>query len=94
MKQITVDLHLTKKPGNLVAAVADVLLDLADVGSIKISGFRVMLPDGKPAWVAPPARQGEKTWFDVIGLKGPLKRLVEGAVLKEYERVKASTSRQ
>lgn len=85
IKEITVTLNLTKKPGNLVAAVADVTIDLGEAGTIKLCGFRIMRPDGKPLWVAPPARQGERTWFDVVVLRGPLKKLVETAVLKEYE---------
>lgn len=93
IKEITVTLNLTKKPGNLVAAVADVTLDLGEAGTIKMSGFRVMRPDGKPVWVAAPARQGERTWFDVVVLKGAVKKLVDSAVLQEYQHGKP-TSRE
>ena len=88
IKEITVNVNLTKKPGN-VAAVADATLDLGDAGTVKMCGFRVMVPDGKPAWVASPARKGEKTWFDNIILKGPVEKLVKAAILKEFERIKA-----
>jgi DNA-binding cell septation regulator SpoVG len=85
IKEISVRLNLTKKPGNLVAAVADVSLDLADAGTIKLCGFRVMRPDGKPVWIAPPARRGEKSWFDVVRLQGPIKKAIESVILREYE---------
>ena len=58
IKEILVTLNLTKKPGNIVAAVADVTLEFEQEGSVKLCGFRVMVPDGKPPWVSPPARQG------------------------------------
>ena len=90
VKAISVKLNLTKKPGNIVAAVGDVTVDLGEAGSMKLCGFRVMLPDGKPPWVACPARQGEKTWFDVVMLKGLLKKLVEAAVLDDFERLRKS----
>ena len=90
---ISVSLNLTKKPGNLVAAVADVTLDLGDAGSIKLCGFRVLRPDAKPVWVAAPARHGEKAWFDTVVLKGSIKKLVEARVLDEYQRVTQTASR-
>jgi hypothetical protein len=61
---------------------------LGEQGSMTICGYRVMVPDGKPPWVSPPARQGKSSWFDVVTLRGPIKRLVETAVLQEFERAK------
>ena len=84
--EISATLVLTRKPNNLVAAVADVALDLAEAGTIKICGFRVMRPDGKPVWIAPPARQGERVWFDTVRFSGPIKKAVETVVLREYQR--------
>ena len=90
VKAISAKLNLTKKPGNIVAAVGDVTVDLGEAGSLKLCGFRVMLPDGKPPWVASPARHGETTWFDVVILKGGIKKLVDAAVLDDFERLRKS----
>jgi hypothetical protein len=87
LKNITVKLNLTKKAGNVVAAIGDVTLDFAELGCIKLCGFRVLVPDGKPPWVAPPARHGERAWFDTVVLQGSIKKLVATAVVKEYERM-------
>jgi DNA-binding cell septation regulator SpoVG len=94
IKEISATLVLTRKAGNLVAAVADVSLDLGEAGTIKVCGFRVMRPDGKPVWVAAPARHGEKAWFDTVRLYGPLKKAVETVVLREYERATQAASRK
>jgi hypothetical protein len=48
-----------------------------------------MVPDdGRPPWASPPARRGKSSWFDVVTLGGPIKSLVETAVLQEFERAK------
>jgi len=84
VREITVHLNLTWKPG-IVAAVGDITLDLADAGSIEMSGYRVMQSDGKPPWVSMPARKSDKGhWFPTVNLRGPVKKLVETAVLQEY----------
>jgi DNA-binding cell septation regulator SpoVG len=84
VREITVNLNLTRKPGN-IAAVGDVTLDLADAGSIEMSGYRVMQSDGKPPWVSMPARKSDKGhWFDTVKLRGPVKKAVETALLQEY----------
>jgi DNA-binding cell septation regulator SpoVG len=93
LKEITVKLNLTKRAGNVVAAIGDVTLDFAEMGSIKLCGFRVLVPDGKPLWVAPPARHGERAWFDTIVLQGAIKKLVTTAVVKEYEQMGQAASR-
>lgn len=94
LKEISSTLTLTKKPGNLVAAVADVTLNLGEEGTIKHCGYRVMRPEGKPIWVAPPARHGERAWFDTVRLSGPVKQAVESVILREYERVTQSAARK
>jgi hypothetical protein len=95
VKDVAVKLNLTKssKPGNIIGAVGDVTLDFGELGSIKLCGFRVLVPDGKPPWVAPPARHGERAWFDTIVLQGSIKKLVTTAVVKEYERMTQAVSR-
>jgi hypothetical protein len=89
IKEIAVKLVPTKDPGKIVAAVADVDLQLGDEGSMMICGYRVMVPDdGRPPWASPPARRGKSSWFAVVSLRGPIKPLVETAVLQEFERAK------
>jgi hypothetical protein len=83
---VSVNLNLSKKPGNIVRAFVDVTLSLGDGGTMKLCGFRVLVPDGKPPWVSPPARHGERAWFDTVILKGPVKKLVDTAVIKEFEK--------
>lgn len=48
IEEISATVTLMKKPGNFVAAVADVTLDLGEEGTIKHCGYRVMRPEGKP----------------------------------------------
>ena len=86
IQNISVSLNLSKKAENIVRAFADVTLDFGDGGSAKLCGFRVLVPDGKPLWVSAPARHGEKAWFDTVILKGAVKKLVDTAVIKEFER--------
>ena len=90
VKGISAKLNPTKNPGNIVAAVGDVTIDLGDAGTATLCGYRIMLPDGKPPWVSAPARHGERAWFDTIILKGPVKKMVESAVLDEYDRLRKS----
>jgi hypothetical protein len=86
LKDVSVNLNLSKKEGNTVRAFADVVLDFGEIGSVKLSGFRVLVPDGKPAWVSAPARHGTTSWFDIVTLKGQLKKLVDAAVLEIFEK--------
>lgn len=86
---------------NAVRAIADVALDVvADgtSGKIVIHGVRVMHSDnGKGPWISFPAKQGQKTWFDIVIVSGALhKRICEallvwyGQELEEHERSQAS----
>ena len=86
IQNVTVNLTLSKKPENVVRAFADATLDFGDGGSVKLCGFRVIVPDGKAPWISAPARHGERQWFDLVVLKGAVKKLVDAAILKEYER--------
>ena len=92
LKDVSVKMTLSKKPDNIVRAFADVTLDFGD-GSVKMCGFRVLVPDGKPPWVSAPARHGEKAWFDMVVLKGAVKKLVDTAVIKEYEQVSQAAAK-
>jgi hypothetical protein len=86
IKEVSVKLHRTKEAGNNIGAIADLELQLAsNQGSIGITGFRVMVPDGKAPWVSPPARQGKTRWFDSVTFKGPVKKLVDTAILQEFD---------
>jgi len=93
IKEISVALKLIDKPSNAVKAVGDVTIDFGEAGSIEVSGFRVIERDGKPAWVSPPSRQGKTVWFEVVRLRGPIKALVETAILKRYEQDRKSHSK-
>jgi hypothetical protein len=90
IKRISVKLNPTKNAGNVVAAVGDVTIDLGEAGSAKLCGYRVMVPDGKPPWVSAPARHGERAWFDTVILKGPVKKMVEAAVLDAFDQLRKS----
>lgn len=85
LTDITVKIKLIDKPSNAVKAVADVVIDFGEAGSIEASGFRLIRQDGKPPWVSPPSRQGKTTWFEVLRFRGPIKDLAEKAILKRYE---------
>jgi hypothetical protein len=83
--EIEIKLRLTTKPESKVAAHADVVLSLPD-GKIQLNSFCIFRPNGKPAWVAPPATKGEKKFFPLIALSGEIRKRVEAAVLAEYEK--------
>ncbi len=93
IKDVSVNLTLSKKADNIVRAFADVTLDFGDGGSAKLCGFRVLVPDGKAPWVSAPARHGEKAWFDTVVLKGAVKKLVDTSVIKEFERISQAVKR-
>ncbi len=93
IQNVSVNLTLSKKPENIVRAFADVTLDFGDGGSVRLCGFRVIAPDGKPPWISAPARHGEKAWFDTVILKGSIKKLVDTAVIREFERTSQAVKR-
>jgi hypothetical protein len=95
IEEIAVKLVPTKDPGKIVAALADVDLQLGEQGSMRICGYRVIVPDdGRPPWASPPARRGKSSWFQVVTLRGPIKPLVETAVLLEFERAKKTAPQE
>jgi hypothetical protein len=93
IQDVSVNLTLSKKAENIVRAFADVTLHFGDRGSAKLCGFRVLVPDGKPPWVSAPARHGEKAWFDTVILKGAVKKLVDTAVIQEFQRASQAVKR-
>jgi DNA-binding cell septation regulator SpoVG len=83
--EIEIKLRHSTKPESKIAAHADVVLSLTE-GKIQLNSFCVFKPNGKPAWVAPPATKGEKRFFPLIVLSGDIRKRVEQAILAEYER--------
>lgn len=83
--EISVKVRLFTKPDRKVAAFADVVLELSE-GKIELHSLSVFRPNGKPAWVAPPAAKGEKRFFPYYVLSGEIRKSIESAVLAEYER--------
>ena len=85
IKQVAVQMRMIDKPSNAVKSICDVAIHFEEVGSIELSGFRV-IDNGKGRWVSPPCRQGQTRWFDLVKLTGAVKSAVEQAILREYER--------
>jgi hypothetical protein len=61
------------------------VLALAE-GKIQLNSFCIFKPNGKPAWVAPPATKGEKRYFPLIVLSGDIRKQIEQAILTEFEK--------
>jgi DNA-binding cell septation regulator SpoVG len=91
MKQdaISIQMRLSARPDSKVRAFADVTIPLGDDGTVTVLGFSVLEGDGRPARVMAPARKGQKAWFDTVQLTGKIRQVVDEAVLKDYERMKA-----
>ncbi len=85
---VSVDLRLADK-GKL-KAFADVTIALGDYGTLTCQGYSVFDDSAEGPRVAPPARKGNSRYFDVVTLNGEIRRLVEAAVIAEYERQKPS----
>ena len=82
---VAVDLRLSGKTDSKVKAFADVTIPLGKEGIVKISGFSVIQSDSDPR-VVPPARKGQFRYFDTVALIGPIRHIVDEAVIAEYER--------
>jgi hypothetical protein len=82
--EISVKVRRSTKPDSKVVAHADVVLERPE-GTIRLNSFCVFKPNGKPAWVAPPATKGERKFFPLIVLTGEIRKRVEAAILAEYE---------
>jgi len=83
--EIFVDVRLVSKAESKVLAHASVTLALGPEGQLAVDGFSV-LDSGKGAWVAPPARKGDRRFFPVVTLTGKVRADVERAILAEFER--------
>lgn len=83
---ITVELRLSPKEGGKAKAFADLTITLGDDGTVTMLGFTILEGDGRPARVMPPARKGQKSWFEMVQLTGRIRQAVETAVLEEYAR--------
>src|SRR5512143_4004158 len=81
---ITVDLRPAQASGK-VKAFADVTIRLGPDGAITISGFSILSANGQVPRVVPPARKGNLRYFDIVRLVGNIRRLVETAILNEYQ---------
>jgi DNA-binding cell septation regulator SpoVG len=82
--EIEIKLRRSTKPESKIAAHADVVLSLTD-GKIQLNSFCIFKPNGKPAWVVPPATKGEKRFFPLIVLSGDIRKQIEQAILAEYD---------
>jgi DNA-binding cell septation regulator SpoVG len=89
--EIEIKLRRSTKPESKIAAHADVVLSLTD-GKIQLNSFCIFKPNGKPAWVAPPATKGEKRFFPLIVLSGDIRKHIEQAILAEYDRQAGAAS--
>ena len=89
--EIEIKLRHSTKPESKIAAHADVVLSLGD-GKIQLNSFCIFKPNGKPAWVAPPATKGEKRFFPLIVLSGEIRKQVEQAILAEFDRQAGAAS--
>jgi hypothetical protein len=88
---IEIKLRQSTKSESKTAAHADVVLSLPD-GTIRLNSFCVFKPNGKPAWICPPATKGEKRFFPLIVLSGDIRKQIELAILAEYERQAGTAS--
>jgi DNA-binding cell septation regulator SpoVG len=85
---ITVELRLAANASSpKVKAFADVTLPLGDLGLLKLAGFSVVQGVAStPPRVVPPARKGDQRYFDIVFLIGKIRKVVDDAVLAEYEK--------
>lgn len=79
---VTVELRLVNKADSQLRAFADVTVSLAESGEFTMFSWSVI---GDPPRVVPPARKGDKRYFDVLTLSGKLKTLIYTAILTAYK---------
>ncbi len=89
-EQIKVSLRAANGTGK-AKAFADVEYLHGESGKTVMRGFIVYDDPGKGPRVAPPARKGESLWFDVVSLIGPIRKLVDEAVIREYRKGESQT---
>ena len=83
--KIIVKIRRCTKPESKIDAFADVVLELAE-GKLQLNSLSVFKPNGKPAWIAPPALKGNRKFFPHYSLSGDLRERVEAAVFEELEK--------
>jgi DNA-binding cell septation regulator SpoVG len=83
-------IKLFENSANAVRAVVDVSIQGFTVsgsgklaGTIDINGLRI-IENGKGPWVSFPAKQGQRSWFDIVTIRGQLLKSVCDAVLERY----------
>jgi hypothetical protein len=81
---ITVDVRPVVDGKIQANAFADVTIQLGSLGFIQVLGFSVF-DSGSGCRVIPPARKGQRRYFDIVVLRGEIGRLVEAEILREYE---------
>lgn len=65
-------------------AYCDVTLGFADSGRMTLRGFRVLRNEKGELWASPPAKKGERQWFDQIVMTGHIRAVVFGEIVKQY----------
>jgi DNA-binding cell septation regulator SpoVG len=89
--EVFCDVRLASNAQSKVLAHASVTLALGTEGQVVIDGFSV-LDNGKGAWVAPPARKGDRRYFPVVTLAGKVRADVERAILARFEEQRGEES--
>jgi len=81
----SVDMRIQEKSGSKVRAYADLDVRIGSLGSVRILGVSVYQPGEGPPVVLMPAHRGTHKSFPHVQLMGRIRKIVEGAVLREYE---------
>jgi hypothetical protein len=74
------------------AAFVDVTLYLRPGGSITIHGCTVLHKNGKEPTVLLPSRKGDRRNFPIVSNSGDIRRVIEQAVLEEFEHLRGATA--
>lgn len=79
--------RLHSDPGSKVQAFIDLTLYFRPGGSLTVYGCTVLQENGKPPVVLLPGRKGDRRSFPTVAATGEIRRIIEQAVLKEFERL-------
>ena len=82
--------RLHNNPESKVLGFVDLTLYFQPGGSLTVHGCGVLREDGKPPYVLLPGRKGERRTFPTVAATGEIRRVIDQAVLKEYERLKSA----
>lgn len=72
-------------------AFASATLYLRPGGALTIHNVTVFHEEGRPPAVLFPSRKGDKRSFPIVEASGEIRRAIEQAVLREYERLRGAT---